>query len=150
MLAGGLWCPGKDALALLRQSIDEQPARWREVLGSPALCREFLAPEQQQQQGEARHRAVDDDGDKAVALFAKHNAGSALKTRPRDYPADHADIALLRLKNFVLKRHIPDAWFTAEDGQDHVVALFRAMESFVSLGGRADEEEGVFFFFLPC
>jgi uncharacterized protein (DUF2461 family) len=123
MLAGGLWCPGKDALALLRRSIDERPRRWRRVLGDPVLAHEFFG---------GHHKGGDDDQEAMVRAFAEHSSSGALKTRPRDYSPDHRDIALLKLRNFVLTKRIPEEIFTAPGGQRRIAEIFGAMAGFVS------------------
>lgn len=66
----GLWNPEADPLAMLRQDIDENAQRWKEVLRAPAMRREFL------------NGAADDD-DAVVKAFAYHNRDSALKTKPK-------------------------------------------------------------------
>lgn len=54
-------------------------------------------------------------------------------TQSQDYEADHRDIDLLRLRNFTIGKKIPDTIFTAEDGQEQIVDIVRAMVGFVSL-----------------
>lgn len=66
----GLWHPEADPLAMLREDIDENAQRWKEVLRAPAMRREFL------------NGAADDD-DAVVKAFAHHNRNSALKTKPK-------------------------------------------------------------------
>lgn len=41
-VGGGLWHPDSAALAKLRASIDERPARWRRVLNAPGFRGRFL------------------------------------------------------------------------------------------------------------
>lgn len=66
----GLWNPEADPLSMLREDIDENAQRWKEVLRAPAMRREFL------------NGAADDD-DAVVKAFAHHNRNSALKTKPK-------------------------------------------------------------------
>lgn len=66
----GLWHPEAEPLALLRGDIDENAYRWKEVLGAPAMRREFL-------------NGVSDDEDAVVEAFTRHNKESALKTKPK-------------------------------------------------------------------
>lgn len=66
----GLWNPEADALATLREDIDENAQSWKEVLRAPDMRREFL------------NKASDDD-DAVVKAFSQHNKESALKTKPK-------------------------------------------------------------------
>lgn len=66
----GLWNPEADPLAMLREDIDENAQRWKDVFRAPAMRREFL------------NGAADDD-DAVVNAFAHHNRNSALKTKPK-------------------------------------------------------------------
>lgn len=68
----------------------------------------------------------------AVKKFVGMNAENALKTKPRDYAADHADIALLRLRNFTVGRKLKDAEVAGKGGLDRVVELLGCLVPFVS------------------
>ena len=69
-IGGGLWHPEADPLALLREDIDENSQRWKNVLGEPKLRREFL-------------NGASDDDKAIVDAFAHRNRDSALKTKPK-------------------------------------------------------------------
>ena len=64
--------------------------------------------------------------------FVGMNAENALKTKPRDYDADHKDIALLRLKNFTIGRKLRDEEVVGEGGLERVVELIGCLVPFVS------------------
>ncbi|KAJ6151295.1 hypothetical protein N7470_007889, partial [Penicillium chermesinum] len=115
----GLWNPEADALATLREDIDENAQGWKEILRAPDMRREFL------------NNAPDDD-DAVVRAFAHHNKESALKTKPKGYEADNANIELLRLRSFTIGRPITDAEIMAADAQDRIVSLIGIMEPFVT------------------
>jgi uncharacterized protein (DUF2461 family) len=66
----GLWHPEAEPLATLREDIDENAHRWKEILRAPAMRREFL-------------NGVSDDEDAVVKAFTHHNRESALKTKPK-------------------------------------------------------------------
>lgn len=66
----GLWNPEAEPLALLREDINENARRWKEVLKAPAMRREFL-------------NGAPDDDDAVVKAFTHHNKESALKTKPK-------------------------------------------------------------------
>ncbi|KAJ5203681.1 Conserved hypothetical protein CHP02453 [Penicillium cinerascens] len=115
----GLWHPEAEPLALLRGDIDENAHRWKEVLGAPAMRREFL-------------NGVSADEDAVVEAFTRHNRESALKTKPKGYEADNANILLLRLRSFTIGRPISDKEMLAPDAQDRIAALVGVMEPFVT------------------
>ena len=52
-----------------------------------------------------------------MAKFAQHSCHDALKTKPRDYPADHESIALLKLRSFWLSKRVPDELWNDEVAQ---------------------------------
>jgi len=66
----GLWNPEADALAALREDIDENADQWKEVLRAPEMRSEFLG-------------GVQDEDGAVVKAFAHHNRESALKTKPK-------------------------------------------------------------------
>ncbi|KAJ5595542.1 uncharacterized protein N7459_001750, partial [Penicillium hispanicum] len=118
-LGCGLWNPEADALATLREDIDENASQWKEVLRAPEMRRAFL-------------NGAPDDDDAVVEAFVHHNRESALKTKPKGYEADNQNIKLLRLRSFTLGRPIPDAELMAADAQDRIAALVGVMEPFVT------------------
>jgi hypothetical protein len=69
-LGAGLWHPEADKLALLRDDIDNNSERLKDVLRQEGLRREFFG-------------GIPDDEDEAVGAFAKQNSESALKTKPK-------------------------------------------------------------------
>ncbi|KAJ5321537.1 Conserved hypothetical protein CHP02453 [Penicillium atrosanguineum] len=114
----GLWHPEAEPLALLRADIDENASRWKEVLRAPAMRREFL-------------NGAPDDDDAVVKAFTHRNKESALKTKPKGYEADNANILLLRLRSFTIGRPISDKEMLAPDAQDRIAALVGVMEPFL-------------------
>ncbi|KAJ5612156.1 Conserved hypothetical protein CHP02453 [Penicillium lagena] len=119
-VGGGLWHPEADSLAALREDIDENADRWKELLRAPGMRREFL-------------NGVADDDDAVVKAFAYHNRDSALKTKPKGYEADNKNIQLLRLRSFTLGRPVTDAVLTsADDAQERIADLVGIMEPWVT------------------
>ena len=64
--------------------------------------------------------------------FVGMNAENALKTKPRDYDADHKDILLLRLRNFTIGRRLKDEEVVGEGGLERVMGLMGCLVPFVS------------------
>ena len=58
----------------------------------------------------------------------------AAKPNPlsQGFDADHRDIELLKLRNFTVGKKIPDSVFTADDSQDQIADIIRAMVGYVS------------------
>ncbi|KAL9059361.1 MAG: hypothetical protein Q9162_001230 [Coniocarpon cinnabarinum] len=118
-LGGGLWMPEAQALAKLRRNIDRKPRKIVEALTNPQIRKSFLG-------------GIPADKEKAVSAFCKHNADSALKTKPRDYDADHEDIQLLRLRNFTLGCKLKDEEIVGPGALDRIAKLVEDLVPFVS------------------
>lgn len=80
-VGGGLWHPPAEQLQLLRESIDERPARWRRVLNEERFRRVFLDGRVRSEKGEKS--GGDDDAEAAITAFAAANQQNALKTKPK-------------------------------------------------------------------
>ncbi|KAL2275991.1 hypothetical protein FJTKL_01399 [Diaporthe vaccinii] len=118
-VGGGLWHPDAAHLARLRASIDERPRRWRRVLLEDGFRAAFLSG------------AKRGDEKSCLKAFCKANGENALKTKPKGFDADHRDIELLKLRNFTVGKKIPDSALTADDSQDQIVDIIRAMVGYV-------------------
>ncbi|KAH8763107.1 hypothetical protein F5883DRAFT_605525 [Diaporthe sp. PMI_573] len=118
-IGGGLWHPDASHVAKLRASIDERPRRWRRVLLEDAFRAAFLPG------------AKRGDEKSCIKAFCKSNVENALKTKPKGFDADHRDIELLKLRNFTVGKKIPDSVFTADDSQDKIADIMRAMVGYV-------------------
>ena len=68
-----------------------------------------------------------------VKKFAGMNQENALKTKPRDYDADHRDITLLKLRNCTIGRKLKDEEIVGEGGLNRVVELMGCLVPFVSV-----------------
>ena len=97
-LGGGLYHPNSEQLKKVRQQIDYDAARLREI-----------ASEKQFKETYGRL------------------TGSQLKTAPRDYPRDHPDIDLLRYKDFLATHFFDDRIINIGDAE-YVVNRFRVMK----------------------
>ncbi|SPO04912.1 uncharacterized protein DNG_07597 [Cephalotrichum gorgonifer] len=120
-VGGGLYHPESEVVQKLRESIDERPRRWRRILNEPGLKKQFLPSASKSSKPEV-----------ALKAFAERNKDNALKVRPKGYAADHRDIALLKLKNYVLGTKIPDSVIFGPGSQEKLAEIFRPMVPFVS------------------
>ncbi|KXT02513.1 hypothetical protein AC578_4192 [Pseudocercospora eumusae] len=119
LIGGGLWCPEAAPTRLMRRAIDRHPRRLKDVLLHDNIRREFLA-------GAAK-------SDKAVVKeFVRSNAENALKTRPKDYDANHPDIALLRLKNYTMIRKLADDEVLGETGFRRIAQLMETLAPWIT------------------
>ncbi|KAL3460658.1 hypothetical protein BJX64DRAFT_180356 [Aspergillus heterothallicus] len=118
-VGSGLWHPEADKLALLRDDIDNNSERLKDVLRQQGLRREFFG-------------GISDDEEQTVEAFTKQNSGSALKTKPKGYEHDNENIRLLRLRSFTIGRPVPDADLLSPDAQDKIANLIGIMEPFVT------------------
>ena len=119
LLGGGLWMPDAQALARLRQDIDRRPHRIQKVLTNAGIRASFLGN-------------IPADDRRATKAFAKQNAETALKTKPRDYDANHENIELLRLKNFTMGRKLEDNEVVGPGALLRIVELITDLEPFIT------------------
>lgn len=107
-------------LRRMRRAIDRHSRRLKDVLLDDTIRKEFL-------NGAAKN-------DKAVVkAFVKSNSENALKTKPKGYDADHADLDLLRLRNYTIGRKLTDDEVLGEGGTARVAELLAALRPFVSV-----------------
>ncbi|KAH6696827.1 hypothetical protein F5X68DRAFT_290 [Plectosphaerella plurivora] len=129
-VGGGLWHPPGEQLQLLRESIDERPARWRRVLNEERFRRVFLESKMKTKKG--KKGGGNDDAEASLLAFAASNQENALKTKPKGYLADHRDIELLKLRNFTIGIKVEDDIYTKDDAQEKLLETIQAMEPFIT------------------
>lgn len=110
-LAGGIWMPAAETLKKIRQEIDYSGQELLQIIEEPGFSGVF---------GTIK--------------------GEQLKTSPRDYPADHPFIDLLRLKSFIVTYPISDQEVLS--GKLVAIALekFAIMKPFCDFLDRAVED----------
>ena len=118
-VGGGLWMPDAQALAKLRRDIDRKPHKLKNALLDAGIRKEFLG-------------GIGSDEKRVVKAFARHNAESALKTKPRDYSADHQDIELLKLRNFTMGCNLADEEITKTTTLSRIAELIARLVPFVT------------------
>jgi len=100
-IGGGFWGPNSADLKRIRQELAVDAASFRQILAEKKLIETF---------GELQ--------------------GNQLKTAPRDFPKDHADIDLLRFKQFLLMKNFSDEEVFADDFMEKVMEALRNMRPF--------------------
>jgi len=106
MIAGGLHEPEPNQIALWRQSIDRNPTPFKKIIGAKAFKEYFGQVE-----------------------------GQKLKTAPRGYPKDHAELELLRLKQVTVSRPITDREVQRAGLLYDSLKTFKAMRPFLEYLG---------------
>ncbi|KAI5846204.1 hypothetical protein BZA05DRAFT_476299 [Tricharina praecox] len=117
--AGGLWHPEAQALGLIRRSIDKHPERLKRVLTGEGFATEFFGKSKRNEKN-------------MVKSFVAANAAYALKTAPKNYPKDHKDIALLRLKSFTVSKTLDDKDVLSPEFLNRVLDMFKNMEPLIT------------------
>ena len=82
--------------------------------------------------GKGRAKEEEEKDKECVKKFVGMNAENALKTKPRDYDADHKDILLLRLRNFTIGRRLKDEEVVGKGGLERIIELMGCLVPFVS------------------
>lgn len=100
-LAGGAYLPPAVWLKAIRQAIDENGNELKKILK-----------------------------DKNFKKYFGEMEGDKLKTIPRDYPADHPFIDLLRYKSFLAMHQVNDEDAMSEPFLKHAVQVFKALKPF--------------------
>ncbi|KAH6900762.1 hypothetical protein B0T10DRAFT_36799 [Thelonectria olida] len=120
-VGGGIWHPEWAKLLLLRNSVNQRPKGWNRVLNDADFRKTFLP----KLKANAKYEAV-------KTAFTAENKEGALTKAPSGFRQDHPDIKLLRLKNFTVRRKVPDSLFTSDDAQEQIAEILRPMFQFVS------------------
>lgn len=110
MLAGGAYLPQGPWLKQIRQEIAYNADEFRKVINHKDFKKHF---------GEME--------------------GEQLKTSPRDYPADHPEIELLRYKSFLASHKLTDQLVTSPQFLDHCTIVFQALYPFDSFLNKAQD-----------
>jgi uncharacterized protein (TIGR02453 family) len=100
-IGGGIYMPEGDQLKLIRKQIDEDPRELKKIITN----KDF------------------------VKYFGGLN-GEKLKTAPKGYPPDHAEIALLKHKQFLAIHRLKESDVTSAKFVPHMVSVCRAMKPF--------------------
>jgi uncharacterized protein (TIGR02453 family) len=100
-VGAGFWGPNSADLATIRSNIDDDGSRFREACHASQI----------------------------LDLFGDMQ-GSTVKTAPKGYRRDHADIDLLRHKQFIYSRTLSPQDTTSPDFMDEVVFSFQAVRPF--------------------
>jgi uncharacterized protein (TIGR02453 family) len=109
MLAGGVYQPEPDTLKLLRNEVYFRSAELKEILEKPSFKKYFSQ----------------------LGDFDK------MKKAPKDFPADFADVDLLKYRSYIVSQNIPDKIVTSENYQKHVLDMVKELQPFMAFLNRA-------------
>ncbi len=101
-IGGGIYQPPSEVLAKVRQEIDYNASELRTIASAPDFKETF---------GEIQ--------------------GDSLKRAPKGYDPDHPNIALLKLKDYIVLRKLTDHEVTDAQFPDRALAIFKTMIPFV-------------------
>lgn len=90
-LGGGMWAPSPENLSKWRQEIDYNPSALKNIIYSKEFSRYFT-----------------------------ENSGVQLKTKPKDYEADHPEIDLLRYKELFFYRNYCDETVCSKEFENEI------------------------------
>lgn len=98
-VAGGYWMPEAEHLKAIRQEIDYNGEELKKIINSTGF----------------------------VKAFGKLNEEDKLKTAPKGYSSDHADIELLKLKSFTVSSAIDDKKFLEKGIAESVTTIWKEL-----------------------
>jgi uncharacterized protein (TIGR02453 family) len=101
-IAGGKWQPDAEQLKAIRQEIDYNTAAFKKILSGKNFKKRFQTMED-----------------------------IKLKTAPKNYPKDHAEIELLKYTSFIVSAPISDAQLRAPDLIKELTASYKVMLPFL-------------------
>lgn len=110
-IGGGKWMPPSEDLKLIRLEIYNFPNEFKKIISAPEFNNLF---------GEL--------------------SGEKLKRPPKDFPADFADIELLKCKSYIVGKTITDEEVTNSNLMETVVGAFKTMKPFIHFLNRAVDE----------
>ncbi|KAK4508021.1 hypothetical protein PRZ48_001756 [Zasmidium cellare] len=116
---GGIYTPKAPYVARMRTAIDSNSRAFKDALSDEKIRKEFL-------DGAKKADAA------VVKAFVKTNSSSALKTKPKGFPADHPDLELLRLRSYTIGRALSDDEVCGAKGAQRIAELLAAFEPWVT------------------
>ncbi|CED84912.1 Conserved hypothetical protein CHP02453 [Phaffia rhodozyma] len=147
ILAVGVWEPGKEELALIRQSMADAPKTFRRIISAPEFVAEFGEPSPLPAVLKPKPKAKSKGkkkGTEAVSSSEDENKGGKrqkievplpsrrrnvfggdreLKVAPMGYPKDHPEIDLLKLRSIAVIKHYTDEQVTQPDFQKEILRV---------------------------
>ena len=100
-VGGGVYMPEKSVLDAIRNEIYSNPETFKIILNQKEFCSYF-----------------------------NEIYGEKLKTAPKGFPKDFADIELLKHKHYALAHSLGDDFWTNENPSAEILKVFRAMKDF--------------------
>ncbi|MBL3654664.1 DUF2461 domain-containing protein [Fulvivirga sediminis] len=98
-IAGGLYSPDAERLAKVRQEIDYNPEELKDIISDASFQKDFGSIQ-----------------------------GDSLKRAPKGYDESHPNIELLKLKSYIVLKHISDNEVKKWTSADQVVERFQQVE----------------------
>lgn len=102
MLCGGIWWPEKDKLNAIRRLIDAEADEFAKLVAAPELTSRYA--------------------------FEDSPFSHSLKRVPREFNPDHPLAKYLKMKSYILVKHLDDDYFDCDDWVARVNADFRPLK----------------------
>jgi len=102
-IAGGCWMPEAAHLQSIRQEIDYNGDEFHRIIDDPSFKKYFGSPDQEYK----------------------------LRTKPKDYPADHPDIDYLKLKSFTFTHIVDQKELSSSDAVKNMIRGFEILHPFM-------------------
>jgi uncharacterized protein (TIGR02453 family) len=100
-IAGGAYMPPSSWLAAIREKIDQEPEKIKEIINHSDFIKYFRQIE-----------------------------GEKLKNPPKGYTSENPNIDLLKFKSYLAMNELTDKFVLSEEYPKHVLAVFKAMKPF--------------------
>lgn len=100
-VAGGVWQPETELLRKVRQEIDYNGSEFNTIINKKSFCNKFGAL-----------------------------SGDSLVRPPKGYEADHPNIELLKLKNYIVQRKFDNSEVTSKSFAKEILATYKEMIPF--------------------
>ncbi|KAK2624157.1 hypothetical protein QTJ16_006107 [Diplocarpon rosae] len=117
-VGGGYFGCDNETLACLREDVDTQPHQLKSVLMGEQLRGVFFPTAQ----GEER----------VVKAFCEMSKQNALKKKPKGFDADHKDIEILKLRNYVLTKKLSDKDVVGKNALQLIGSVMEALQPFIT------------------
>lgn len=109
MLAGGVYQPQPETLKLLRNEVYYNSVELRDIMANPGFKKYF--PQ--------------------LGDFDK------MKKAPKDYPADFADVDLLKYRSYIVSQQLPDKLVSSDNYHKQVLDMVKELQPFMAFLNRS-------------
>ncbi|CAL3966785.1 unnamed protein product [Diplocarpon coronariae] len=117
-VGGGYFGCDNETLACLREDVDTQPHQLKSILMKEKLRGVFFP----KAEGEGE----------VVKAFCEMSKQNALKKKPKGFDADHKDIEIMKLRNYILTKRLSDGEVVQKNALQLICSIMEATEPFIT------------------